>query len=202
MKNRKRKVKAHKRFDPRINKKVDVSSYQRNQKFTQYKSTSKKSKIPQLRCFYCGKDVNIGELRQIDKKLGKMEGEDREFLMDNFPKTTNPRKKPYVHKSDLGYDVLNICEDHLSRTFNDSDLDVDRLIEERESTYKKLSWVDNKIALKERQIRKIEKTKPLKAKALEEDIRELTEDQEMLGELIDKIDHDIEGSKDNEDMEW
>ena len=42
MKNkRKRKVKAHKRFDPRINKKVNVDSYDRNQNIKPYKKISK-----------------------------------------------------------------------------------------------------------------------------------------------------------------
>jgi len=42
-------VKAHKRYDPRINKKVDVSSYQRNQKFTPYKNSGRSNVLPAKR---------------------------------------------------------------------------------------------------------------------------------------------------------
>ena len=38
MENKKINVKAHKRFDPRLNKKVNVDSYNKNQRFTPYKS--------------------------------------------------------------------------------------------------------------------------------------------------------------------
>lgn len=251
------KVKAHSRKHPTKNKRVEVDSYSRNQRYRQYKNLTKGSRIPELKCFYCGDTVSIGEAIQSDNEFARMEGEDREFLLDSLPKSNNPRKAPFVHKSDFGFDVLNICSKHISQKFNDSDLDtyfdriskqeaidsfkkkekqvfgidddghealiydlsdlenfnrfayeknedveVNRLIAEKESTYKKLKWVDNKIALKERQIRKLGNTKPLKVESLEEDIRELTEDQEVLGEDLDEIEHEIESKTNKEYMEW
>ena len=118
MKNKKVNVKGHKRYDPRLGKKVDVGSYDRNQRFNQYKKLSNSQKTSQLKCFYCGDNVSIEELLQSDQTLGDMEGEDREFLTDSFPKTKNPRKAPFVHKSDLGYDVLNICKSCFKKAYN------------------------------------------------------------------------------------
>ena len=40
---KRKRVKAHKRYDPRINKKVDVGSYDRDQNFKEYKNVSGKS---------------------------------------------------------------------------------------------------------------------------------------------------------------
>lgn len=65
--------------------------------------------------WYSGKTVSKKELLEVDKILGKMDGEDREFLMDGFPKSKNPRKKPFVHKSDLGYEVLNISKKDIEK---------------------------------------------------------------------------------------
>ena len=198
---RKKNIKAHKRYDPRLNKKVDVGSYDRNQRYKQYKNLSKKSKpIEKYRCYYGGESVSIGELIRTDQILANMDGEEREFLMDSLPKSNNPRKAPYVHKSNLGYDVLNLCSKDLQGF--DSDLEFDTLISEKDALYKKLFWVDKMIDYKTSKIRKFEKNNPLKVESLEEEIRELTEDQETLGESISNIDEKVESLKDEDKIEW
>ena len=63
-----------------------------------------------FKSFYSGSSVTKSELLQVDKMMGKMDSEDREYLMDELPKSKNPRKKPFVHMSDLGYDVLNMSK--------------------------------------------------------------------------------------------
>ncbi|KKL98385.1 hypothetical protein LCGC14_1824920 [marine sediment metagenome] len=65
--------------------------------------------------WYSGKTISKKELLETDKILGNMEGEDREFLMDGFPKSKRPRKKPFIHKSNLGYDVLNISKEDIKK---------------------------------------------------------------------------------------
>lgn len=201
MQNRKKNVKAHKRNDPRINKKVDVSSYDRKQQYKQYKNLSKISKpLEKYRCYYCGEPVSIGELIQTDQIISNMEGEEREFFMDSLPKSNNPRKAPYVHKSNLGYNVLNMCKNHLQGI--DSDLEFDSLTSKKDVLYKKLFWVDKTIDYKKSKITKFEKSNPLKVESLEEEIRELTEDQETLGESISNIDEKLDSLKDDNLIEW
>ena len=70
---------------------------------------SKKLKIPEFICFYCTAAVNVEDLIKVDKNLKKMDPETQEFLLDNLPNSNKPRHSPFIHKSDLGYDVLNIC---------------------------------------------------------------------------------------------
>ena len=60
-------------------------------------------------CYYCNETINLEELLKIDGKLKRMNSENQEFLLDNLPSSNNPREAPFIHKCDLGYDVLNIC---------------------------------------------------------------------------------------------
>ena len=60
-------------------------------------------------CYYCNESINLEGLLKIDEKLKKMDPENQEFLLDNLPNSNNPRESPFIHKCDLGYDVLNIC---------------------------------------------------------------------------------------------
>lgn len=76
-------------------------------KFSDY--LSKKLKVSIFNCFYCVEAVSVEDLMKIDKKLKKMDPETHEFLLDNLPNSNNPRQTPFVHESDLGYNVLNIC---------------------------------------------------------------------------------------------
>lgn len=62
-----------------------------------------------FRCYYCLNLVELKELEAVDEKLEKMNSEMQEFLLDYLPSSKLPRKKPYIHMSDLGYNVLNIC---------------------------------------------------------------------------------------------
>lgn len=197
----KKNVKAHKRYDPRINRKVEVNAYSRNQRSKQFKNLQTKSKDKvEYRGFYTGKPVGIGELMRVDQTLANMSEDDREWIMDSLPQSKNPRKAPYIHKSNLGYNVLNITNEDIQGF--DPDIDYNRLTDERDSLYKKLEWVDNKIALRNSQIRKIEKKNPAKAEYLQEEIRELEEDQETIGEKIDDIDEKIDSLEDDDQIAW
>lgn len=60
-------------------------------------------------CYYCNDTINMEELLIVEDKFKRMDPEDHEFLLDNLPNSDHPRKPPFIHKSDLGYDVLNIC---------------------------------------------------------------------------------------------
>jgi len=60
-------------------------------------------------CYYCNETINLEELLKIDEKLKRMDPENHEFLLDNLPSSNNSREAPFIHKCDLGYDVLNIC---------------------------------------------------------------------------------------------
>ncbi len=60
-------------------------------------------------CYYCNETINLEELFKIDEKLKRMNSENQEFLLDNLPSSNNSREAPFIHKCDLGYDVLNIC---------------------------------------------------------------------------------------------
>lgn len=60
-------------------------------------------------CYYCNNPVILEALLKIDEKLKKLDPEDHEYILDNLPKSGNLRVAPFIHKSDLGYEVLNIC---------------------------------------------------------------------------------------------
>ena len=60
-------------------------------------------------CYYCNETINLEEVLKIDEKFKRMNSENHEFLLDNLPSSNNPREAPFIHKCDLGYDVLNIC---------------------------------------------------------------------------------------------
>jgi len=69
-------------------------------------------------CYYCNEIINLEELLKIDDKLKRMDPENQEFLLDNLPSSNNPREAPFIHKCDLGYDVLNICLDCFKKARN------------------------------------------------------------------------------------
>lgn len=69
-------------------------------------------------CYYCNETINLEELLRIDENLKRMNPENQEFLLDNLPSSNNPRKAPFIHKCDLGYDVLNICIECFKKAHN------------------------------------------------------------------------------------
>ncbi len=71
----------------------------------------KMDKSSEYNCYYCNETINLEELLKIDEKLKRIDPEDQEFLLDNLPSSNNPRERPFIHMSDLGYDVLNICRE-------------------------------------------------------------------------------------------
>jgi len=117
MANKKRKITIDQYNRKRFGKPEVVRSHER--KLNQISPEHIKSLENQAKnrndhkCYYCGKTVEEKELLRVDQVLGEMEGEEREFLLDDLPQSDNPREQPFVHKSDLGYDVLNICKKHL-----------------------------------------------------------------------------------------
>ena len=72
-------------------------------------------------CYYCNAATNLEEILKIDEKLKWMNPEDHEFLLGNLPSSNCPREKPFIHESDLGYDVLNICHECYKRAKSSSD---------------------------------------------------------------------------------
>ena len=69
----------------------------------------KQNKSSNYSCYYCNETINLEEVLKIDEKFKRMNSENHEFLLDNLPSSNNPREAPFIHKCDLGYDVLNIC---------------------------------------------------------------------------------------------
>ncbi len=65
-----------------------------------------------FKCFYCDTTVNFNDLIWVDDKFNQLESEEHEYILDYLHLSINSersRANPYVHESDLGYDVLNIC---------------------------------------------------------------------------------------------
>ncbi len=70
-------------------------------------------------CFFCNSQVKLSELKNIDSKLKEIQSEYQELILDYLPQSNNPREKPFIHKSDYGYDVLNICHKCFKKAYND-----------------------------------------------------------------------------------
>ena len=64
-------------------------------------------------CIYCGKNVDIGELLQVDLSVKNMDSEEVGFIWDQLPEIPLDKRKieKFLHMSDLGYKVLNINMD-------------------------------------------------------------------------------------------
>ena len=64
-------------------------------------------------CIYCGKNVDISELLQVDLSVKNMDSEEVEFIWDQLPEIPLDKRKieKFLHISDLGYKVLNISMD-------------------------------------------------------------------------------------------
>jgi hypothetical protein len=81
----------------------------------------KKKRSVKFRSWYSGTPVTKRELLEVDRKLGRMKGEKREFLMDDLKKKFTKGKKkrkrsnPYTHQSKLGYKVLNISKKDINK---------------------------------------------------------------------------------------
>ncbi len=88
------------------------------QKKIQSDYVSKRNKPKVYYCFNCNGQVILEDLLEIDKKLGKLNPEDHEFLLDELPNSNNPRRFPFIHKCNLGYDVLNICKSCFKNAYN------------------------------------------------------------------------------------
>ena len=64
-------------------------------------------------CIYCGKKVKINKLLQVDLSVKNMDSEEVEFIWDQLPEIPLDKRKieKFLHMSDLGYKILNICMD-------------------------------------------------------------------------------------------
>ena len=82
---------------------------QKNKRFCDF--LGKRLKNSFYKCYYCNETINLEDLLIIDEKLKTMAPENHEFLLDNLPRSNNSREDPFIHKCDLGYDVLNICKE-------------------------------------------------------------------------------------------
>ena len=68
------------------------------------------------KCWICGKVVELAELQSVDEETSDLREEDWELVQDEFPKTKNPQKNPYVHNVN-NYEILNICESCFSNSY-------------------------------------------------------------------------------------
>ena len=65
-----------------------------------------------LECMSCEKEIGLKELLQVDLSVKKMESEKAELIWDKLP---NPplfkrNQDKFLHMTDLGYKVLNVCQ--------------------------------------------------------------------------------------------
>ena len=70
-------------------------------------------------CFFCNSPIALSELKKVDIKLKEIQSEYQEFVLDCLPLSNNPREKPFIHKCDYGYNVLNICQKCFQKAYND-----------------------------------------------------------------------------------
>lgn len=99
------KVSSHRRFDPRINKKVDVGSYDRNIQIKEYKNLSKKREIPSSKkqslireiefLLENGKIQEIENLINPENLLGSGEFSDAYLISDNLVLKVNRKESKY-----------------------------------------------------------------------------------------------------------
>lgn len=66
-----------------------------------------------LKCYYCNRNVKLKELLYVDNELNNMHIDVYEELMYELDDPEKPKQDPYVHMSDLGYEVLNMCKVHI-----------------------------------------------------------------------------------------
>jgi hypothetical protein len=66
--------------------------------------------IKPYKCFYCERTIALEELRKVEQQNDALHPEDVEFIYDCLPQPSNPRKKPYIHLGDAGFEILNLCE--------------------------------------------------------------------------------------------
>jgi DNA-directed RNA polymerase subunit RPC12/RpoP len=96
------------------------------------------------KCYYCDSKTSLKEVSSVERQLKNMDGEDQEFIYDELPNSSKPRKKPYTHLSDLGYQTLNICRGCFNQA-NTSQFRDNQKIEEWEDN----KWVLDEIILRE-----------------------------------------------------
>jgi hypothetical protein len=77
-----------------------------------------KKNSTKYRCFFCNSQIKLLELQKVDMELEETSSEHQELILDHLPKSENPRKKPFTHKSNYGYEVLNICKKCYERALN------------------------------------------------------------------------------------
>lgn len=84
-----------------------------------------KKSSSQYQCFYCGKDVLLKTLLEVDESAKEMDGEEWEFLQDALPKSTRIRNPPFTHMGSNNYPVLNLCMKCYNKAYNKSQISDD-----------------------------------------------------------------------------
>ena len=69
-------------------------------------------------CFFCNSLAKLSELQKVDNILKETSSEHQELILDHLSNSRNPRKKPFIHKSNYGYEVLNICKNCYEQALN------------------------------------------------------------------------------------
>ena len=66
-----------------------------------------------LHCIYCKKKVGLKELVEMDSIIRDLDSEEAEFIWDQLPEIAMDERDQdkFLHMSDLGYKVLNVCMD-------------------------------------------------------------------------------------------
>lgn len=88
---KKTNVKKHQRYDPRLSKKVDVSEYKRNQKFTPYKkSTNPEKELYGITSDYEKRQIYnysfIEDNKRLDMVLHNVDPKSRKIIIDEYEK--------------------------------------------------------------------------------------------------------------------
>lgn len=64
----------------------------------------------EYRCYYCDEKISLNELIEIDLTIKELDSEDLEFIYDELGEKSKPKVPPYIHLTDLDYNILNICK--------------------------------------------------------------------------------------------
>lgn len=78
-----------------------------------------KNENENLECAFCKKKTELKELLQVDLIVQDRDSEEMEFIWDQLPDISLEERKneKYIHMSDLGYKILNVCMECYQNAF-------------------------------------------------------------------------------------
>lgn len=76
---------------------------------TEFGMNYSRSDLSVYRCNYCGKIALLKEFLEIDRQLQALSIEDAEIVLDKVGFGLRITEIPYIHPTEFGYPVLNIC---------------------------------------------------------------------------------------------